>query len=189
MTDPVFYGALSAALIVLVFATGPDVSEAASSGSLGRAPSPVALPDPCSTVPRSRVAGVLGVPVATLAFSRVNGGRVCTWTSRPLGYMQSRQALTVTVSRATKPMFKCIGRYSIPAMTPFRAGSAPAFWSDGTVVAWKAGVLIELDGGDVNVYPNRVVALINTMLAQIRPQEKRLGGSGQEGSARCGPNV
>jgi hypothetical protein len=127
------------------------------------------LPDPCALLTNARVAVVLGLPVATRSLTRSDGEPTCTWASKPLGYMQVRQSLSVGLFHATRAIFDRMGERSIPPMTAGRAGSAPAFDGNGSFEAWKDGVVVDVEGGSINVYLGRTIALVQAVLARIHP--------------------
>jgi hypothetical protein len=82
--------------------------------------------------------------------------------------MQEEQSVSVSVFRATHAMFDDIGLQSQPPLSSFRIGAAPAYGGNSIYVAFKDGVVVEVDGGAINVFQNRTVALVRFILSEIR---------------------
>jgi len=130
--------------------------------SLQRLSNAPPLPNPCSLLTAAQVVPTIGGKVQSRVLGHSYGAYgppTCTWTGPSMGYMETRETITVQLSRVTKAKFNFINLQSIPPATPISGVRALAYSSPSGIAVWRAGAAIEMDGPWFTVYPVRAVQL------------------------------
>jgi hypothetical protein len=124
------------------------------------------LPDACSLLTRAEVtAAIGGSPQSRSAVGSSRLEHTCTWTGAPQGYMESRTQLTVSILRVSKTRFvdstKQGGGNIVSGL------DTVAYADQAGLSVWKNGLLLELDGSYLSVYPSKALALARSVLRRL----------------------
>jgi hypothetical protein len=83
-----------------------------------------------------------------------------------MGYMQTRETLTIQIFLITESKFNLINLRSIPPASLIAGVAVPAYANAGGIEVWRAGIAVEMDGPWCTVYPHQAVRLAQAALEQ-----------------------